>query len=147
MKPIMQMNTLANLQPKNKQFALYSNDEGLQCVELLNGKWMVVRRTVGGSFSRIVFSDKPSGFDDYELVEFDDIDGLFNSDYYGIYHVFEGAINIRHAVGRLKEHIDELEMMQQDGWHLAHEGTDVLHLEIDFKPFTTQQMKGGENNG
>ena len=139
MKPINQMNTLADSGQKNKQFALYSNDEGLQCVELLNGKWMVVRETVGGSISQIVFPDKPSGFDNYELVGFDDIDGLFNSDYHNVYHVFEGAINIKHAVDRLKAHIDELEQMQQDGWHLAHVGTDILHLEIDFKPFKKSQ--------
>jgi len=135
MKPIQCNNTLANLGRNNNQYALYSNGEGLHCVQLLNGKWMVVKETVGGSISRVTFVDKPSGFDNHELVRIEKIDGLFNSDYHSIYHVFEGVVSIKEAVDRLNKHVAELEEMEQDVWHLAHEGSDVLHLEIDFLPF------------
>ena len=121
--------------PQNKnQYALYTNDEGLQCIQLLNGKWMVVRESVGSNISRIIFSDKPSGFDTFELVGIERIDGNFNSEYHSVYHVFEGVTSIKEAVDRLMQHVIELEELAQDGWDLVHEGTDVLHLEIEFMP-------------
>ena len=116
------------------QYALYSNDEGLQCIQLISGKWTVVRETVGGTISRVIFSDKPSGFDTFELVGIERIDGIFNSEYHSVDHVFEGTNNIQNAIDRLMYHVIELEEMAQDGWDLAHEGTDVLHLEIELMP-------------
>ena len=129
-----------NSTPQDKnQYALYTNDEGLQCIQLLNGKWIVVRESVGGSISRITFSEKPNGFDNYELVGIERIDGIFNSEYHSVFHVFEGVTSINEAVDRLKQHVIELEELTQDGWDLAHEATDVLHLEIGFMPYKRTQ--------